>query len=40
LMMLQRIAAALGQTLEIKFLSPKESAAPKRTKRAVLEPVS
>ena len=40
LSMLQRIAAALGQRLEIRFLPPAKVLRRRRTNAAVLEPVS
>lgn len=40
LSMLQRIATALGQCLEIRFLSPAKVGRGRRTGAAVLEPVS
>jgi ribosome-binding protein aMBF1 (putative translation factor) len=37
--MLQRIAAALGQCIEIRFLAPGKAARGRRTTTAILEPV-
>jgi transcriptional regulator with XRE-family HTH domain len=39
LSMLQRIAAALGQCLEIRFLSPGKFTSRRRNDAAILEPV-
>jgi len=39
LSMLQRIAAALGQRLEIRFLPPPKTGRSRRADRAILEPV-
>jgi ribosome-binding protein aMBF1 (putative translation factor) len=40
LSMLQRIAAALGQCVEIRFLAPDKAARGRRTNAAILEPAS
>jgi ribosome-binding protein aMBF1 (putative translation factor) len=40
LTMLQRIAAALGQRLEIRFLSPAKAGRDRRKNVAILEPVN
>ena len=40
LSMLQRIAAALGQSLEIRFLPPAKPARGRRADAAILEPVA
>ena len=40
LRMLQRIAAALGQCIEIRFLSPTKAGRGQRSNTAILEPVS
>jgi ribosome-binding protein aMBF1 (putative translation factor) len=38
--MLHRIAAALGQRIEIRFLTPKKAARGRRSDAAILEPVA
>jgi ribosome-binding protein aMBF1 (putative translation factor) len=40
LSMLHRIAAALGQCIEIRFLPPAKAGRPRRSDTAILEPVS
>jgi ribosome-binding protein aMBF1 (putative translation factor) len=40
LSMLQRIATALGQSLEIRFLPPAKAGRERRAKDAILEPVA
>src|ERR1051326_1279856 len=40
LSMLQRIAAALGQCVEIRFLAPDKAPRGRRSKAAILEPVT
>lgn len=40
LSMLQRIATALGQCVEIRFLTPEKAARGRRSSSAILEPVS
>jgi ribosome-binding protein aMBF1 (putative translation factor) len=40
LTMLQRIAAALGQCVEIRFMAPEKAAHGRRSHTAILEPVS
>jgi ribosome-binding protein aMBF1 (putative translation factor) len=40
LTMLQRIAAALGQRVEIRFLAPKKASRAHRINAAILEPVT
>jgi predicted transcriptional regulator len=40
LTMLQRIATALGQCVEIRFLAPKKAVRGHRSNAAILEPVA